>query len=910
MNSSDTTYVVREWKNQDKNDLEHAQHRFDKIADAISKAESLNKTQFDAFKADGTWHPLVRRDDGRWEQGKTIAEIVLNQEDKQAAKAIERNHEAIVTGRDSGSLTSDAVKQFAQQDAVALASIQSRDERRFASVDIGLNASENKTYRDELQRVSPQVAQEAENAVKDDVRRQLEKEDRKAATPSRDGSGTPDRTIAEPKEQEDRKHLTTRDVVIGAAHAAQLTGIGGPAAHTVAQGIGLADAAKLTKDSLEGKDVRAIDVAAAAASVTLTTGVGGPAAQTAAKGVAALSALDAADRTIATVDDAVNKTRPGAEREVGNQPAKEPEIRQDVEIAALRDIKARQQGVKDELILTEFIEAERAKSMAKADLEAVMKIRTPEHQAEAIEVIRENMKNETYKRTIETTDQEASKAIELLAGKPRERQGTDTEAAQPSMVIDEATKERLAANRNRDTEAVQRALGIPSDRQNPDEFVNNLDKRMAKAHLGDQGWRDRTDIDDVMADLKNLSQRDQQTATKLWDKYRPGDNDKPLFIDGDDLSPSKAGRSDPTKESGRQQISKEGDGEDKEFVTPELLRKKFLQAENKFYFRDEENKLAFEDKGKRLSTDHNDPEVARSMVELAEAKGWNSIKLKGTDEFKREVWLQASLKGMEVQGFQPRDVDLAKLEDARKEAGRTADKALNSIEHVPERFTQVDRSEGRETAPQRTQAVDRSAVVDENYQTLSAKQRATIDGMAAYFKTDKKYSNEDIATMAEVAAERVQNSRVYVGKLLEHGPAPYDNDPKKEPNYYVKMETGSGEKVVWGVDLERAVNTGKAKVGEDIVIAYQGKQQVPVTVKERDAAGKVIGESQIMTNRNTWDVRPLDAVRDEAKERLLEAASKGDRQPLFKVYDRDAARAEERPEPVREPVRENERARS
>lgn len=829
--------------------------------------------------------------------------------DKQAAKAIERNHEAIVAGRDSGSLTTDALKQFAQQDAAALASIQSKDERRFASVDIGLNASENKTYRDELQRVSPQVAQEAENAVKDDVRRQLEKEDRKAATPSRDGSGTPDRTIAEPQDQEDRKHLTTRDVVIGAAHAAQLTGIGGPAAHTVAQGIGLADAAKLTKDSLEGKDVRAIDVAAAAASVTLTTGAGGPAAQTAAKGVAALSALDAADRTIATVDDAVNKSKTGVERDAGTQIAKDRDA-EAIEITALRNIKARQQGVKDEMILTEFIEPERAKVMAKADLEDVMKIRTPERQGEAIETIRENMKNETYKRTIETTDQEASKAIELLAGKSRERQSPDTEAAQPSLVIDEATKERLAANRNRDTEAAQRALGIPADRQGSDEFVNNLDKRMAKAHLGDQGWRDRTDIEDVMADLKSLSQRDQQTATKLWDKYRPGDNDKPLFIDGDDITPSKAARSEPAKESGKQQISKDGDGEDKEFVTPELLRKKFLQAENKFYFRDDENKLAFEDKGKRLSTDHNDPEVARSMVELAEAKGWNSIKLKGTEEFKREVWLQASLKGMEVQGFQPRDVDLAKLEDARKEAGRTADKSLNSIEHVPERFTQVDRSEGREPTSQRAQAVDRSAVVDENYQTLSGQQRAAIDVMKAHLSSKGGYSKDEVEKMAEVAAERVHNSRVYVGKLVEHGHAPYENDPKKEPSYYVKLETGSGEKVVWGVDLERAVKDGQAKVGEDTVIAYQGKKPVTVTVKDRDGAGNVIGENQILTNRNSWDVRPLEAVRDEAKERLLEAASKGDRQPLIKVYDRDAARAEERPEPVREPVRENERARS
>ena len=95
----------------------------------------------------------------------------------------------------------------------------------------------------------------------------------------------------------DRKDkLTTRDVVAGAAHAAQLAEVGGPAAHVAAQAVGVADAALLAKDSLEGKDVRALDVAAAAASVTMTAGVGGPAAQTAAKAVAVVSALDAGER--------------------------------------------------------------------------------------------------------------------------------------------------------------------------------------------------------------------------------------------------------------------------------------------------------------------------------------------------------------------------------------------------------------------------------------------------------------------------------------------------------------------------------------------------------------------------------------------------------------------------------------
>ena len=336
-------------------------------------------------------------------------------------------------------------------------------------------------------------------------------------------------------------------------------------------------------------------------------------------------------------------------------------------------------------------------------------------------------------------------------------------------------------------------------------------------------------------------------------------------------------------------------------VTPEALRKRFLQAENKFYFRDDENKLAFEDKGKRLATEHNDPEIARSMVELAQAKGWSTIKLKGTDEFKREVWLQASLKGMDVQGYKPLDVDLARLEDLRKETGRNEDRGRNIIDQVPERSKTSDRTE-------RSEAVDKTAVVDENMRTLSKRQVAALETIKGVMRS-RGDSETAVNMAAELAAERFQTNRVYVGKVVDHGAAPYENDPKNERSYYVKLQTDAGEKIVWGVDLERAVGDGKAQIGDDVALAYQGKKPVTVPVKEYDDKGKVVGVSEITTNRNTWDVRRLETVREEVKEKLAEAARNADRQPLVKVYDRDAERTTARPEVVREQRgKDNERA--
>jgi len=54
------------------------------------------------------------------------------------------------------------------------------------------------------------------------------------------------------------------------------------------------------------------------------------------------------------------------------------------------------------------------------------------------------------------------------------------------------------------------------------------------------------------------------------------------------------------------------------------------------------------------------------MIELAKAKHWSKIKISGTDEFKKEVWLAASMQGLEVEGYTPSAQDVALLEDTKR----------------------------------------------------------------------------------------------------------------------------------------------------------------------------------------------------------------------------------------------------
>ncbi len=345
-----------------------------------------------------------------------------------------------------------------------------------------------------------------------------------------------------------------------------------------------------------------------------------------------------------------------------------------------------------------------------------------------------------------------------------------------------------------------------------------------------------------------------------------------------------------------------------DFVAPEMLRNHYLNVKNKYYFREDESKLAFKDKGERLATRHNDPEVARSMVALAKAKGWDPIKIKGKKEFKREVWLQASLNGIKVQGYRPSDIDRAKLGALLKDAEHKADKSLNSNEQAPDPARHVEAKEGSSKAAQRDEPVDRSAVVDEHRRGLSEKQHAALEGLKTVLCA--RGDTEKVISMAvERATERFQANHVYVGKVLEKGAAPYENDLKNEKSYYVKLHTEAGEKIVWGVDLARTMEKSQVKVGDKVALAYQGRHQDTVKVKERDEQGKVIGKSEVTTNRITWGMRKFETIRDEDKQNVVEATSRAGRQPQVKVYDQNAPRKDVRSQVVHETMRENKRVR-
>lgn len=119
--------------------------------------------------------------------------------------------------------------------------------------------------------------------------------------------------------------------------------------------------------------------------------------------------------------------------------------------------------------------------------------------------------------------------------------------------------------------------------------------------------------------------------------------------------------------------------EDRLHLMPPEIAAKYIKVGDRYHFQRNPEAVAFHDRGNKLETQTNSPAVADSMVKIAEARGWDEIRVTGTETFKREVWFKAAAQGMHVRGYTPNDADLAKLEAIKRDEFRAREKT-NSIE--------------------------------------------------------------------------------------------------------------------------------------------------------------------------------------------------------------------------------------
>jgi hypothetical protein len=102
-----------------------------------------------------------------------------------------------------------------------------------------------------------------------------------------------------------------------------------------------------------------------------------------------------------------------------------------------------------------------------------------------------------------------------------------------------------------------------------------------------------------------------------------------------------------------------------------------------YRFRGDTARVAFTETSFKLATDTNSPSVARSMVDVAETRQWKTLRVTGNEDFKRMVWLEASVRQIRTVGYEPNKADQDQLRREREA------RQVNRIEPWPDTATKA-----------------------------------------------------------------------------------------------------------------------------------------------------------------------------------------------------------------------------
>ncbi|KAA9361466.1 LPD7 domain-containing protein [Ochrobactrum quorumnocens] len=257
----------------------------------------------------------------------------------------------------------------------------------------------------------------------------------------------------------------------------------------------------------------------------------------------------------------------------------------------------------------------------------------------------------------------------------------------------------------------------------------------------------------------------------------------------------------------------------------------------------------FQDNGEKLRAKSFDAQGVRLMIETAAHRGWTSIEITGSKEFRRETWLEGQAHGISVKGYQPTELDWQDL--ARREQSYLRN------EIVP--------LEGR--------ALD-AAHRDQEQSAGSDKSS----------KVDKEQQNADNSGTPHTKA--VDYKEGVQGILVETGEKPYQDNEKNEPSPFVVIETAKGNRTVWGVGLPDALHHAGANIGDEIHLRSTGTERVLKTVIQGVDGQKQRVEQ--MVDRRAWEANVLEEL-DRRDGKVEGAKQLGDTVNLeVKGVDRDS----------------------
>lgn len=344
-----------------------------------------------------------------------------------------------------------------------------------------------------------------------------------------------------------------------------------------------------------------------------------------------------------------------------------------------------------------------------------------------------------------------------------------------------------------------------------------IDRRTAMAkpeesHI--QGVLKGTQLHARDVDIPQLSEpvgENTMEATRMKAREQPGASER-----GDHTQTDLFRSNDDREESDVRAPRRPSERVQTEGTAPrsiqDQMEQKFLRVNNHYYFFDQT--LAFIDHGTSLTVKTENRAVIKDLVALVQERGWEELKVTGSESFRREVWKEAYGQGIAVNGYVPSTVELAAANGSR-DAQRSESLGPKS----PAPSSASTQSDTEQTTPQ------------------SSMRPPT------------------------------PSTTVVEGTLVAHGEAPYKHHPDASPSFFIRLQDRRGtHHEFWGVRLREALEQSKTHVavGDLVGVRQVGSKSVVITTYELDETGQRV-EQHKPWHRNDWVVEKPEYFKDPAQ---------------------------------------------
>ncbi|CAC9955455.1 hypothetical protein [uncultured Gammaproteobacteria bacterium] len=203
-------------------------------------------------------------------------------------------------------------------------------------------------------------------------------------------------------------------------------------------------------------------------------------------------------------------------------------------------------------------------------------------------------------------------------------------------------------------------------------------------------------------------------------------------------------------------------------VVPKNIANEYNEINGKYFLKNAPDTLAFVDKGQKIQAKLSNIKIAKSLVSIAEERNWTELKVTGTKEFKHNVWLEASQRGVTVKGYKPSESDLAELN--QKTANKLNEIANDETKIKDRKLSDSDKLSAKKIAPHsNTLGIKADLIKDKSQEPDDlVKDHPDLVNEVSAIKIAEKFSQDKFSS--DVDRERFVNEvRNNIANNLEKG---------------------------------------------------------------------------------------------------------------------------------------------